>query len=71
MEEITEQEAKKMIEQGKEEMKKILENDGRIIDTTIREKDKVTTIRKIELADGKSTSSKIVTRKDEITIDFL
>lgn len=69
MEQISEEEAKRLLEEGKEEIKKILNEGGKITDTIIREKDKATTIRKIELANGKSNSFKIIQNKDEIKID--
>lgn len=60
-----------VIEQGKEELQKILNEGGKIIDTIIHEKDKVTTKRKIELANGQSTSSTIIQNKEDIKISFL
>lgn len=69
MEKISQEEADKLIKQGKEEMKKIIENGGKVTRTTIEEKDKTTVITKIEPVDGKPTSSKIVTTKDGIFIN--
>lgn len=43
--------------------------DGKITKTIIEEKDKLTTITKIEPVEGKSTSSKISLTKNEITIN--
>ena len=71
MEEITEQEARDLIEQEKEKINQILESGGKIIKTVIQEKDKTTTITKIEPVEGKSTSSTVVQTKDEITIEHL
>ena len=69
MEKISQEEADKLIKQGKEEMKQIIENGGKMTKTIIEEKDKTTTITKIEPVEGKSTSSKIVIAKDEIIIN--
>lgn len=69
MNQISEEEAKRLLEEGKEEIKKILNEGGKITDTIIREKDKTTTIRKIELANGKSNSFKVIQTKDEINIE--
>lgn len=70
MEEITEQEAKEMIEQGKEELQKILDEGGKITDIIVREKERVTTTRKIEPAEGKSTSSTIILNEDSINLQI-
>ena len=69
MEQITQEEADKLIEEGKEEIRKIIDEGGNVIDTIIHEKDKVTTIRKIEPVEGESTSSEIVQTRDEIIIN--
>ena len=69
MEKISQEEADKLIKQGKEEMKQIIENGGKVTRTTIEEKDKTTVITKIEPVEGKPTSSKIVIAKDEIIIN--
>lgn len=69
MKEITEQEASNLIKQGKEETKKLLERGGKVIKTTIEEKDKTTTITKIEPAEGKSTSSTVIQTTNEIIIN--
>ena len=69
MKKISQEEADKLIKQGKEEMKQIMENGGKVTRTTIEEKDKTTVITKIEPVEGKSTSSKIVIAKDEIIIN--
>lgn len=68
MEQISQEEADRLIEEGKEETRKILNEGGKVIDTIIYEKDKVTTIRKIKQVNGESTSSKTVTTKDGITV---
>lgn len=49
-----------------EKITEILNEGGKVIDTIVREKDKVTTTREVELANGKSTSSTITTTKDSI-----
>ena len=69
MKKISQEEADRLIKQGKEEMKQIMENGGKVTRTTIEEKDKTTVITKIEPVEGKSTSSKIVIAKDEIIIN--
>lgn len=70
MEEITEQEVKRMIEEEKEEIKKIIDEGGKVIDTIITEKDKKTITRKIEPVNGKATSSSIIQTKNEITFNL-
>lgn len=69
MEKITEQEANNMIEKSKEEEKQIIKDGGKVIKTVIKEKDKITTLKKIEPAEGKSTSSKIRFTTDKIVIN--
>lgn len=71
MERISEEEADKLIEEGKGEIRKILDEGGKVTDTIIREKDKTTTIRKIEPVNGKPTSSTIIQTKDDIKINSL
>lgn len=68
MEEITEQEAQIMIEEGKEEIKQIINEGGKVTDTIIYEKDKITSIRKIEPVNGEATSSTTIQTKGAITI---
>lgn len=68
MKKITEQEAQRIIKDNKEETKKIIDEGGKITNTIIQEKEKTTTIRKIELANGKTTSSTIIQTKEGITI---
>mgnify|MGYP005764640159 CR=1 FL=1 len=69
MEEIKEQEANNLIEKSKEEIKQMLVDGGKVIKTVIQEKDKTTTITKIEPVEGKSTSSTVIQTEDEITIN--
>lgn len=71
MEEITKQETNKIIEQGKEELQQITNEGGKITKTIIEEKDKITTIFKVEPVNGKATSSKMITTKNDITIKCL
>ena len=52
-----------------EEEKQILEEGGRVIKTIIKEKDKITTITKIEPVECESTSSKVIQNKGEIIIN--
>lgn len=66
MERIAQEEANRLIEEGKEEIRKILDEGGKVTDTIIKEKDRVTTIRKIERVNGESTISKIVQTKNGI-----
>lgn len=69
MEAITEQEANNLIEQSKKETKQILAKGGKVTKTNIEEKDKTTTITKIEPVEGKSTSSTVIQTAKEITIN--
>lgn len=69
MEEIKEQEANNLIEKSKEEIKQMLVDGGKVIKTVIQEKDKTTTITKIEPVEDKSTSSTVIQTEDEITIN--
>lgn len=71
MEEIKEQEANNLIEKSKEEIKQMLVDGGKVIKTVIQEKDKTTTITKIEPVEGKSTSSTVIQTEDEIVIYHL
>lgn len=68
MEKITEQEAKDMLEKDKAKLQKILNEGGKITKTIIEEKDKVTTITKIEPVNGEATSSTIIQTKEGIKI---
>lgn len=69
MEEIKEQEANNLIEKNKEKIKQMLIDGGKVIKTVIQEKDKTTTITKIEPVEDKSTSSTVIQTEDEITIN--
>ena len=71
MKRISEEEARKMIEEGKKEIKRIIDEGGKVTDTIIYEKDKTTTIRKIEPVNGEATSSTIIQTKDDIKINSL
>lgn len=59
-----------MEKNSKEELRKIIENGGKIINTIIYEKDKITTIRKIEPVNGEPTSSKIIQNKNVINLQM-
>ncbi len=69
MERITDQEKNRLINQEKEKIKKLIQDGGKVVNIITYEKDKTTTQRKIELANGKSTSSKIEIEKDKIAIN--
>lgn len=69
MQEITQEEADKIEKDNEEKIRKIINNGGKVIDTIIREKDKITTIKRIEPVNGKPTSSKIIQMKDSTTIN--
>lgn len=71
MKEISEEQANELIKQGEEELRNIIKDGGKVIKTVVEEKDKTTTITKIEPVEGKSTSSTVVQTKDEITINYL
>ena len=70
MQEITQEEADKIEKDNEEKIRKIINNGGKVIDTIIREKDKITTIKRIEPVNGKPTSSKIETTKDVINLQM-
>lgn len=70
MEEITQEQADKMIKQGEEEIAKIIEEGGKVTKTVIEEKDKTTTIIKIEPVNGKGTSSTTIQTKDGIETNY-
>ncbi len=70
MELITQKEAYKIMKKDKEEISKIIDNGGKIIDTIIYEKDKVTTIKRIEPVNSKPTSSKVIQTKECITLQI-
>ena len=69
MEKITDEEAKKIIEQDKKEMQKIIEEGGKITKSIIEDKNKITIITKVEPVNGEATSSTIIQNKDNITIN--
>ncbi len=71
MEKITEEEAKKAIENDKEKMQKIIDEGGKITKTIIEDKNKITTIIKIEPVNCEATSSTIIQNKDSITVSCL
>ena len=71
MKQISQEEANKIIEQGKKEMKQIIEDGGKVTKTTIKEKNKTTIITKIEPVEDKSTSSTVIQTEDEININYL
>ena len=68
MRQINENESRDLIEQEKEKLREVINAGGKVIDTIIYENDKITTIRKIEPVKEKSTCSRIITKKDEISI---
>ena len=70
MKEITQKEASEIVEENEDEIKKIINNGGKVITTIIYEKDKVTTMKKIEPVNGKPTSSKIQITKDAIILQM-
>lgn len=70
MKKISEEETKKLIEEGKEELEKIIAEGGKVTTTIINEKEKVTIIKKVELVNGKATSSTTVKTKDETQLDY-
>lgn len=59
------------MEEEKEQINKIIDEGGKVIDKIIYEKDKVTTTRKIEPVNGEATSSTIVQSKETISINCL
>lgn len=69
MEKISQEEVDKLIKYDKEEIRRILDEGGKVTDAIIREKNKTTTIRKIEPVNGETTSSTIIQNKDEIIIN--
>lgn len=70
MEKISQEEADAMIKKSEEEFKQIINEGGKIIKTIITEKDKETTITKIEPVNGEATSSTLVQTKDVMEIEF-
>ena len=70
VEEITQKQADEMIKQGKEEIEKIIADGGKVTKTIIYEKDKVTTMVKIEPVNGKITRSKVIKKIDCIIAEM-
>lgn len=68
MEIITEEQYKAEMDMNKEEIQRILNEGGKVTDTIIYEKDKVTTTRKIEPVNGKATSSSMVQTIEGISL---
>lgn len=68
---ITENEVQEMIESDKKKIQQILNEGGKITNITIYEKEKITTIKKIEPVNGKTTSSKIIQSRNDSTISCL
>lgn len=71
MESISAKQANELIKQGKEEVKEIIKKGGKVSKTVVEEKDKTTTITKIEPVEDKSTSSTVIQTEDEININYL
>lgn len=69
MEIITEEQYKAEMDMNREEIQKILNEGGKVTDTIIYEKDKVTTTRKIEPVNGKATSSIITQTANKISFN--
>ena len=69
MEEITQKEAEEIIKSSRKEIDKAIEQGKKLTKTIIIEKDKITTIEKIEPVEKKSTSSELVQTKDRININ--
>lgn len=69
IEKITEKEVQNILEEDKKRMQQILKDGGKITNTIIYEKDKITTIRKIEPVKEKPTSSIIIQKVDEFVIN--
>lgn len=67
MEIITEEQYKAEMDMNREEIQKILNEGGKVTDTIIYEKDKITTTRIIEPVNGKATSSIVIQKADCIT----
>lgn len=66
MERISQKQADEMIKQGREGIRLILEQGGKVTKTVIEEKSKTTTIVKIQLANGESSSSTIVQNRKDV-----
>lgn len=69
MEIITEEQYKAEMDMNKEEIQKILNEGGKVTDTIIHEKDKITTTRIIEPVNGKATSSIITQTENKISFN--
>ena len=71
IEKITEQEVQEILEKDKKRIQQVLKDVGKITNTIIYEKDKITTIKKVEPVNEGTTSSTIIQNKDNITISCL
>ena len=60
-----------LTEQDREKIRKIINEGGKVTKTIIEEKDKTTTIMKIEPVNGEATSSTVIQNKDGISISAL
>ena len=60
-----------LTEQDREEIRRIINEGGKVTKTIIEEKDKTTTIIEIEPVNGESTSSTVIQNKDGISISSL
>ena len=69
MEIITEEQYKAEMDMNREEIQKILNEGGKVTDTIIHEKDKITTTRIIEPVNGKATSSIITQTENKISFN--
>ena len=69
MEIITEEQYKAEMDMNREEIQRILNEGGKVTDTIIYEKDKITTTRKIEPVNGKATSSIITQTANKISLN--
>ena len=69
MEIITEEQYKAEMDMNREEIQRILNEGGKVTDTIIYEKDKITTTRKIEPVNGKATSSTITQTANKISFN--
>lgn len=69
MEIITEEQYKAEMDMNREEIQRILNEGGKVTDTIIYEKDKITTTRIIEPVNGKATSSTITQTANKISFN--
>lgn len=60
-----------LTEQDREEIRRIINEGGKVTKTIIEEKDKTTTIIEIEPVNGEATSSTVIQNKDGISISSL